>query len=831
MKYLLLNDNQLTGAIPSTLGNLAGLQILMLENNLLSAPIPALLGSMTSLDILRLHNNALTGEIPSSIVNLVQLDTIGLTPFEAPLSERVNVGYNGLYSTDPTVVAFLTGKDPDWADTQTVAPGDVAVGSVSETSVGLSWTAIPYTGDGGYYEVSVATTPGGPYTVHGVTADKSATAYPVTGLLPETTYYFVVRTFTPAHGEQQNDLWSDYSGEVSTSTLPPLSAPSDLSANIVSDTQVNLSWTDNVQDESAFHIERSPDGSSGWVEVGTVGPDETAYLDPVDVCYSVFFYRVRAFRTTDGKYSDYSNVASAETLCPLLTAPSNLAVVLPTTRNGITLSWTDDVLLEDVFLVERSPDGSTGWAQVGVVSAGSTGFQDNGLTCARGYHYRVRAFRSSDSTYSDYTAPPVMGTTEACPALNPPGNLQATDVSRTGIMLSWQDGNPAGEVTGFVVETSPDGVTGWAMLVSLPGNWNSYPHTGLACDTTYHYRVKALRSEDGASATSNPLNVQTDPCPTAVTNTVGLYREGFWRFRDSNRTGPTGLAFAFGPAEGGWTALIGDWDGDGVEGIGLYKNGVWLQRNVTGSGVIDNSFRFGAAEGGWQAVVGDWDGDGVDTVGLYKDGLWLLRDNNSDGQRARALRFGQNLPGARAIAGDWNGSGRDTVGLYGNGVWYLHPSLSSVERVPGFVFGPAEGGWQPVVGDWNADGADSIGLHKDGIWRLRDSNSSGPPDLGFTFGAAGWQPLSSYRGGMSALTLLSLGGPVGVPTEPGSSPPMITEPVPMDTPPLPTETPAPMATATATDVPTSTPTSSPTDLPLETTAEVSLPTATPTPAP
>ena len=42
--------------------------------------------------------------------------------------------------------------------------------------------------------------------------------YVVDNLSPGTTYYVVVRTYTPAHGEQQNNLWSEYSQEVSATT-------------------------------------------------------------------------------------------------------------------------------------------------------------------------------------------------------------------------------------------------------------------------------------------------------------------------------------------------------------------------------------------------------------------------------------------------------------------------------------------------------------------------------------------------------------------------------------------------------------------------------------
>jgi Leucine-rich repeat (LRR) protein len=71
----------------------------------------------------------------------------------------------------------------------------------------------------GHYEVGYSATPGGPYTSGCTTPDQHAESCTITGLTIGQTYYLAVRTFTPAFGEeQQNDLWSVWSEEISVTT-------------------------------------------------------------------------------------------------------------------------------------------------------------------------------------------------------------------------------------------------------------------------------------------------------------------------------------------------------------------------------------------------------------------------------------------------------------------------------------------------------------------------------------------------------------------------------------------------------------------------------------
>lgn len=59
----------------------------------------------------------------------------------------------------------------------------------------------------------------------------------------------------------------------------PLDSPSSLGVTSESPMQLNLIWQDKSSDETSFHIERSPDGSTGWMEIASVGVDVESYQD------------------------------------------------------------------------------------------------------------------------------------------------------------------------------------------------------------------------------------------------------------------------------------------------------------------------------------------------------------------------------------------------------------------------------------------------------------------------------------------------------------------------------------------------------------------------
>ncbi len=208
-----------------------------------------------------LSGNTLAGDIPSSFVNLTTLVYSDLS-------------YNALSCSDPAVVSFLSTRDCCWQITQTVPPTGVTAVRNGSGAARISWTPVSFNYTGGYYEVGCSYTSGGPYTFDPAnrTEDKWQEGLWVNGLDPGQPVYFVVRTVTPPHPQNQSTLTSANSPEVAAQVLPPATKLTPDGTSVWSDEVIitavfpDCCYVESLDRSWGLRVE-SPDG--GYPDPGT----------------------------------------------------------------------------------------------------------------------------------------------------------------------------------------------------------------------------------------------------------------------------------------------------------------------------------------------------------------------------------------------------------------------------------------------------------------------------------------------------------------------------------------------------------------------------------
>jgi uncharacterized repeat protein (TIGR03803 family) len=306
------------------------------------------------------------------------------------------------------------------------------------------------------------------------------------------------------------------------------------------------------------------------------------------------------------------------------------------------------------------------------------------------------------------------------------GNLYGTALS----------GGASGSGTIFTIESNG---SGFARLHSFAGP----PEDGSGPYASLVGRGRTLygTTRSGGSHNSGTVFALVNPLWKG-SDTPGIYRDSDrqWYLKNSNAPGFSDLEFPYGdPSD---LAVVGDWDGDGIDTVGIYRGNTFYLRNSNSAGNADLVIEFGAP--GDLPIAGDWDGDGIDTVGVYRPGeaAWFLKNSNAGG--APDLAFTYGLENETPVVGDWNADGIDTVGIFraSDRQWYLHNTNASGDAELVFPYGdPATD--VPIVGDWDNDGTDTVGVYRpaQGEWFLKNTNAAGNADLNFTYGILNERPV------------------------------------------------------------------------------------------
>ncbi len=393
----------------------------------------------------------------------------------------INVEVYSAYSNEASATTLYTTPQ---------SPSGLTVAVISDSQINLSWTDNSTVETG--FRVERRTGTGGTWAEIAMVG-ANVTTYSNTGLAQHTLYYYRVRAINV-------EVYSAYSNEASATTLyttPP--PPSGLTPMVISDSQINLSWTDNSIVETGYSVERKTGEGGTWAEIASLGANATSYNNTGLAQHTLYYYRVRAVNVV--VYSAYSNEANATTLYTTPPAPSELAAE-PISPSQIYLSWIDNAAVETGFRIERKIEDTGTWAEIAFVEANVTVYSDTGLEPHTHYYYRVRAVNVN--VYSSYSNEANATTSYATPPA--PSNLSAVTISSSQIILSWTDNSP--NETGFRIEYRIGTAGTWSEIGSVEENLSAYVSDGLASYMTYFYRVRAY-NDYGNSEYSNEANAIT----------------------------------------------------------------------------------------------------------------------------------------------------------------------------------------------------------------------------------------------------------------------------------------------------------------------------------
>ncbi|MBX3128865.1 MAG: fibronectin type III domain-containing protein [Polyangiaceae bacterium] len=419
----------------------------------------------------------------------------------------------GNRDTNTTQVSATTPADT----TPPVFAGATSVSGATNTTLTVNWAAANdnVTPPASIkYRVCWSTSPTGCTTSFSAMATVTGgTSHTVTGLPPNTSYYFVVRAEDLVGNVDTNTVVR--SGATTPDVTPPTFAGA-AAANAQNATTIQLTWaaaTDNVTPVGSIvydvYMALSSGGQNFAAPSFTTAAGATSFNVTALAPNTPYFFVVRARDQAGNR--DSNTVQRTTSTLPDTTPPTFAGATSVTnqTETSLRVNWnaaTDDTTPQAgiVYLVCWSTTNggcNTTFTAMATTAAGALNHTATGLNPATTYYFVVRARDAFNNTSSTTTQ--VQGTTVADTA--PPTFAGATSVSgasATTLTVNWAPATDnvtpqASIIYRICLTQSPTGCSGASFSVTQSQTGGtSRQFIGLNPTQTYYFVVRA---EDAAT--------------------------------------------------------------------------------------------------------------------------------------------------------------------------------------------------------------------------------------------------------------------------------------------------------------------------------------------
>lgn len=311
------------------------------------------------------------------------------------------------------------------------------------------------------------------------------------------TYYYRIQTINEGNGGKG---YSGYCSPLSGKTLVKTKITSVVSKNSKT---LTVKWK-KISGASGYTVQRSTSKSGGFKTVATIKKGSTVSYNDADVkAGKTYYYRVRAYKSTDGKkgYSSYSTAVSGKA------APkTSINYVISSGSSALKIGWKE---IDGAwgYRIRRSTSESGSYETIDVVTgAGKTSYTDKKLKAGKTYYYKIEVINKVHGTkgYSG-NSKAVSGTVLKATTIT-----KAQENSGTAMTITWK--KIAG-ADGYQIyrSTSKNGTYDKVGVVKGMST-AKYKDETLAAGKTYYYKVRAYQksgTKTGTATFSAPQKVWT----------------------------------------------------------------------------------------------------------------------------------------------------------------------------------------------------------------------------------------------------------------------------------------------------------------------------------